>query len=64
MFEGFIVNPNIKTELHTTLQKMYLDTKDNIKIDKQFDMFYRAQGMLQLDMATATRDRKQPSNIV
>ena len=50
----------MKVGLYKTIEKMFPSIETRIKIDQQMEKFKRGEGLFGMNMAIATRDKKQP----
>ncbi|KAF7152136.1 hypothetical protein RHSIM_Rhsim01G0133500 [Rhododendron simsii] len=59
--ETFKADREVRKGLYTTIERMYPDMNTRITIDEQLEKFKNAEGMLGMDMAKLTRDKKLPA---
>ena len=59
--ETFTADTKVKIGLFKTIESMYPDIEDRVKVDEQLEKFKKAEGMLGMSMAIMAREKKQPS---
>ena len=57
--ESFSADFEVKVGLYKTIEKMFPSIETRIKIDQQMEKFKRGEGLFGMNMAIATRDKKQ-----
>ncbi|CAL5384210.1 unnamed protein product [Camellia sinensis] len=59
--ENFNADTEVKIGLFKTIERMYPDIEDRVKVDEQLEKFKKAEGMFGMSMAILTRKKKQPA---
>ncbi|KAI8017136.1 hypothetical protein LOK49_LG04G00681 [Camellia lanceoleosa] len=59
--ENFNADTEVKIGLFKTIERMYPDIEDRVKVDEQLEKFKKAEGMFGMSMAILTREKKQPA---
>ncbi|XP_028126576.1 uncharacterized protein LOC114323229 [Camellia sinensis] len=59
--ENFTADTEVKIGLFRTIERMYPDIENRVKVDEQLEKFKKAEGMFGMSMAILTREKKQPA---
>ncbi|XP_028079535.1 uncharacterized protein LOC114281293 isoform X2 [Camellia sinensis] len=59
--ENFTADTEVKIGLFKTIERMYPDIEDRVKVDEQLEKFKKVEGMCGMSMAILTREKKQPT---